>query len=221
MVEESDNTTTEPTGTTPRHEHKLRRKWQFFVKEKEGRKKGQSSSQDWQKKLSCVGPPVGTVESFWSTICEVFENAADQSLFMFREGVEPMWEDPAFANGGEKWQALVLTQSAEWIISSLSPSKDTSSCFSLTSIVGCINAGFQGPDYNENSRQAFLLGCLLLIGSLFEPQDEVVCGLTMTFKGSWCRLEFWLSTDEPCVLSEVSDKFLDALAEFHNEVCPS
>lgn len=85
---------------TENGEHRLRHQWQFLTRPKEMRRKGQNSSHDWQKEMVHIGGPVGTVERFWTEMNNVFKRSFDANVFMFREGIEPMWEDPAFAHGG-------------------------------------------------------------------------------------------------------------------------
>lgn len=82
-------------------EHKLRRHWQFLMRPKDVRRKGQSTSHDWQKELVKIGYSIKSVEEFWLAMNDIFKKATDGNVFMFRDGVMPMWEDEVFTNGGE------------------------------------------------------------------------------------------------------------------------
>lgn len=95
---------------TEKGEHRLRNRWQFLTRPKETRRKGgQNSSHDWQKEMMPMGAPVGTVERFWTEMNNVFMRSYDANVFMFREGIEPMWEDPAFAHGGSLLRCIMTS----------------------------------------------------------------------------------------------------------------
>lgn len=182
MAPESDSAAA-PTEEKPTGEHKLRRRWHFQVRPRDvSKRKTQSSSNDWQKEFVAVGEPVGTVEKFWLGMNEVFKRLMDSSVFLFEEGVAPMWEDPAFENGAT------------------------------------VNFGFSGPEYVESARQSFLLISLLMIGSQFdEPEDAHVRGCTLGWKTGHCRVDVWLSSDDPDVMTRVAKRILAGMADFHQE----
>lgn len=102
VADGSDSTTTTSESSNCQlQQHKLRRQWQFMIRLKDTKqRKGQTNSQDWQMQLTPLGSSVKTVEEFWVTMNDVFKCSIDGNVFMFREGVLPMWEDKTFQNGG-------------------------------------------------------------------------------------------------------------------------
>ncbi|KAL6774336.1 EIF4E [Auxenochlorella protothecoides x Auxenochlorella symbiontica] len=84
--------------------HPLETKWTFWFDNPEGK---QHQAQ-WGKTLRPVYT-FGTVEEFWglyNNILPPSRLAVGADIHLFRDGIEPKWEDPACANGG-KWSFLI------------------------------------------------------------------------------------------------------------------
>ncbi|EPS73245.1 hypothetical protein M569_01514, partial [Genlisea aurea] len=81
--------------------HELEKKWTFWFDNQSKPKQGAA----WGSSLREVYT-FDTVEEFWCLYDQIFKpskyptNSAD--FHLFREGVQPKWEDPECANGG-KW----------------------------------------------------------------------------------------------------------------------
>jgi hypothetical protein len=89
-------------------EHSLRKNWQFWRRPRENSSKNKSTVQDWKKELVPLGNCIKTVEQFWDQVKNVLEYALDENVFMFRENIKPMWEDPVFENGGKKIVRIIV-----------------------------------------------------------------------------------------------------------------
>ncbi|KAK2075648.1 hypothetical protein QBZ16_001756 [Prototheca wickerhamii] len=84
--------------------HPLETKWTLWFDNPEGK---QHAAQ-WGKTLRPVYT-FGTVEEFWglyNNILPPSRLATGADIHLFREGIEPKWEDPACAGGG-KWSFLI------------------------------------------------------------------------------------------------------------------
>ncbi|WJX17242.1 Eukaryotic translation initiation factor isoform 4E [Trifolium repens] len=80
--------------------HKLERKWTFWFDNQSKPKQGAA----WGTSLRKVYT-FDTVEEFWCLHDQIFKPSklpASADFHLFKDGIEPKWEDPECANGG-KW----------------------------------------------------------------------------------------------------------------------
>ena len=71
--------------------------WTFFVF-------NYSNGKDWHERLQKV-TTFNTVEKFWAMMLHTLppsEIANGTDLYIFKDGIEPMWEDPKNERGG-RW----------------------------------------------------------------------------------------------------------------------
>mmetsp|Transcript_96198 Transcript_96198/g.272352 ORF Transcript_96198/g.272352 Transcript_96198/m.272352 type:complete len:227 (-) Transcript_96198:197-877(-) len=82
---------------TPKHE--LQHRWCLWVHQRPGSQKGTA----WQESQRLVHE-FGTAEDFWCTHRFSYPPSKLENVdySLFREGVKPAWEDPAFKSGG-RW----------------------------------------------------------------------------------------------------------------------
>ncbi|KAI9336220.1 translation initiation factor eIF 4e-like domain-containing protein [Zopfochytrium polystomum] len=84
--------------------HALHRRWTLWF-DAQVKKATQANWHDNLKKVVTIS----TVEDFWgvyNNIIKASQIAFGSNYHLFKEGVQPMWEDPANANGG-KWVAQI------------------------------------------------------------------------------------------------------------------
>mmetsp|Transcript_13158 Transcript_13158/g.26133 ORF Transcript_13158/g.26133 Transcript_13158/m.26133 type:complete len:205 (+) Transcript_13158:20-634(+) len=98
--QEQENNDTVVTPSPQQAVHPLHGRWTLWF---DCRKK-QNPAADWSANLQTLYT-FGTVEEFWglhSNIASASELASNSNYHLFREGIQPAWEDPRNAQGG-KW----------------------------------------------------------------------------------------------------------------------
>jgi translation initiation factor 4E len=113
----------EGTGSIPAGHHRLERRWAFWYQKKK-RSGGSGGAASWFDGIACLGS-FGSVEGFWEMYSHLLRPdtlGGGVDVMLFREGVQPMWEDPANAKGGKftmkcrkgiaavMWEELVRSQ---------------------------------------------------------------------------------------------------------------
>jgi len=87
----------------PAGHHKLERRWAFWYQKKKRAGSGGGGPTSWFDGISCLGA-FGSVEAFWEMYSHMLRPdtlGGGVDVMLFREGVQPMWEDAANAKGGK------------------------------------------------------------------------------------------------------------------------
>ncbi|CAN8232588.1 unnamed protein product [Cochlearia groenlandica] len=109
-TDESNDSLPPPSTELPAAEtenqppHKLHRKWSFWFDNQSNPKQGAVWGASLRKAAT-----FDTVQDFWGlheTIFKPSKLTASSEIHLFKDGVEPKWEDPVCANGG-KWTWIV------------------------------------------------------------------------------------------------------------------
>ncbi|KAJ8530662.1 hypothetical protein K7X08_023543 [Anisodus acutangulus] len=83
--------------------HKLYRKWTFWFDNQSKTKQGAAWGSSLRKAYTFE-----TIEEFWSLYDQIFKPSkltVNADFHLFKDGIEPKWEDPECAYGG-KWTAM-------------------------------------------------------------------------------------------------------------------
>nr|XP_025978355.1 eukaryotic translation initiation factor 4E type 1B [Dromaius novaehollandiae] len=154
--------------------HPLQNRWAlwFFKNDK---------SKMWQANLRLV-TKFSTVEDFWALYSHIqlaskLTSGCDYSLF--KDGIEPMWEDSQNKRGGR------------WLITLAKQQRHTElDRFWLETVsVHPVLAPLQSPDCPE--LPSFSAQLLCLIGEMFDEYSDEVCGAVINIRAKGDKIAIW------------------------------
>jgi len=123
--------TGEGAGTSPKLQtyHPLENKWTFWYDRRpQSNKRMPGEKEQYESNLRPVGT-VGSVEDFWRYYNHLMKPSrldSNANYHFFKDGIKPMWEDPANSNGGK------------WIVQFKGPEKHTLDVFWENLLLGMI-----------------------------------------------------------------------------------
>lgn len=168
--------------------HPLEHAWTLYYDLQ--RHHGQSSSDQYEATLKCVGE-FTTLESFFDTFATLHRPSRlekNANYHLFKSGVKPMWEDPANAKGGR------------WVITLRDRAQTAGSRAAHEALVD----------------RSWMWLVLALIGETLDD-DGLVTGAVCSLRGKGDRIALWTRAKEPVdELNKLGKKLLQLL-ELENE----
>ncbi|WFD32748.1 hypothetical protein MSPP1_003799 [Malassezia sp. CBS 17886] len=148
--------------------HPLQHPWTLYYDYQ--RYHGASSSTQYEATLRCVGE-FSTLESFFDTFATLHRPSRlekNANYHLFRDGIKPMWEDPANAQGGR------------WVLTLRDRGQTAGSRAAHDALL-------------DRSWMWLVLG---LIGEHFD-EDNDVTGAVCSLRGKGDRISLWLRRQKP------------------------
>ncbi|KAJ5072279.1 eukaryotic translation initiation factor 4e related [Anaeramoeba ignava] len=163
-VQDSYSLKDEPDEDIDSTLHPLNGSWIFWALPK-----NRQQTIDWKDRIQKIAE-CSTVESFWSIYNKIrmpSEIQPGNSLFFFREGIKPEWEDEKNIGGGA-WDFQFQIEHNHY------------------------KNYFQEELPHDKIWIDLLLG---LIGEQF-PETELICGIVVTIKPNFIRFSIWTQESE-------------------------
>ena len=106
MPFEEDRRSRENSDVSEEGDRRLEHTWTWYYVEKSAH--GKMTEEEYNKMLQPLGTfsTIKTFWEFWSNIMETKNFPDASTLYLFKEGIRPMWEDPQNIQGG-KLQAVL------------------------------------------------------------------------------------------------------------------
>lgn len=174
--------------------HPLQHTWKLWYKEKVASEGSGANGSDWQNALKSVDD-ISTVEDFWGWF-NVMPKPSDVKhggdIFLFHQGIEPSWEDPAHTTGS----------SLAWTLPKPSNSGNNANAPNN-------NNGNDNREYLDYWLNA-MLAC---IGCGMETGYAYVTGVQFAARDRGSRITLWLRTSDAEIVRTVEAEFRKALTE--------
>lgn len=168
--------------------HPLQNAWTLYYDLQ--RHHGQSSSDQYEATLKCVGQ-FTSLESFFDTFSTLHRPSRlekNANYHLFKRGVKPMWEDPANAQGGR------------WVITLRDRGQSAGSRAAHEALVD----------------RSWMWLVLALIGETLDD-DDIVTGAVCSLRGKGDRIALWMRCKEPVDQINRLGQKLMRLLELENE----
>lgn len=171
--------------------HPLQHTWKLWYKEKVADSTSSGANSDWQNALKSVDD-ISTVEDFWgwfNVMPKPIDVKHGGDIFLFHQGIEPSWEDPAHTTGS----------SLAWTLPKLSSSSSSSAP--------------AGGNDNREYLDYWLNAMLACIGCALETGYAYVTGVQFAARDRGSRITLWLRTSDSEIVRTVETEFRKALIE--------
>ncbi|KAI5163047.1 translation initiation factor 4E [Nematocida ausubeli] len=146
--------------------HKLNEEWVLWFDYQD---KKYTNNDNWSDSLHKLGT-VSDIEAFWSTLKEIGDLAllpVSSNLHFFRNGIEPMWEDPRNSAGGKWVLELPFGQNPEQIWTNT-----LLFCISESFLVRAPNGVLQDSIISNSTIDRALSGAIC--GAVFSPRKNYI-----------------------------------------------
>ncbi|KAK4341653.1 hypothetical protein RND71_040154 [Anisodus tanguticus] len=169
-----------PETVATKQPHKLYRKWTFWFDNQSKTKQGDAWGSSLRKAYTFE-----TIEEFWSLYDQIFKPSkltVNADFHLFKDGIEPKWEDPECAYGG-KWTAMSSRKAnleTMWLETYVMESTMLTDLLAKDAHI--LFAGW-----------ASFGQLMALVGEQFDESEDI-CGVVASVRRSQDKLSLWTKT---------------------------